>query len=108
MAIKMVPDVAAPLTVAAVNIVGRTTMPEWHDWLVYGMSIAGYVGGWMNWGGDYLKQIGVASLPLTADKLYERVRGVPIVGQRLAMRKVAGRGVSQTYSPGFTKPLETY
>ena len=107
MAIKMVPDLAAPLTTTVINIAGRTIMPQWHDWLVYGMTVAGYVGGYMNWGGDYLKQIGVSSLPLTADKLYERVRGGAVTGQRMAMRKVAGK-VSQTYGPGFGKPLETY
>ena len=106
MAIRMVPDVGAPLTVAAINIVGRTTMPEYHDWITYLMTIGGYVGGWMNWGGDFLKQVGVASLPLTADKIYERVRG-GTVSQRLGVRRPAG-AVRQTYAPGFSKPLETY
>jgi len=75
MAIKIVPDVGAPLTVAVVNIASRTAFPAYHDWVVYAMTALGYVGGWMGWGGEFVKQVGVSSLPLTADKLYERVRG---------------------------------
>ncbi|GAI48512.1 unnamed protein product, partial [marine sediment metagenome] len=64
--IRVVPDVGAPLTVAVVNIAGRSAFPEYHDWLVYGMTALGYVGAWMGWGGDFVKNVGVSSLPLTA------------------------------------------
>lgn len=95
--IRIVEDVGAPLTVAAVNIVGRTTIPQYHDWLVYGMTIVGYVGAWMRWGGDFVKQVGVSSLPLTADKIYERVRGG--VGSRLAFKSVSRYPAPATKSP---------
>ena len=75
MAIRMVPDVGAPLVVAGVNIASRTAFPEYHDWVVYGMTALGYIGAWMGWGGEFLKMVGVSSLPLTADKIYDRVRG---------------------------------
>lgn len=75
MSIKWIPDLGAPATVAVVNIAGRTAFPAYHDWVVYGMTALGYIGGFLNWGGDFVKQIGVSSLPLTADKLYERVKG---------------------------------
>ena len=86
--IKVVPDVGAPLTVAAVNIASRSAFPEYHDWLVYGMTALGFVAGWMGWGGDFVKQIGVSSLPLTADKIYTRVAG-GAGASRLATRKVS-------------------
>ena len=86
MAIKVTSDVGAPLAVTAVNIVSRTSIPEYHDWIIYAITVAGYVGAWMGWGGDFLKQMGVSSLPLTADKIYERVRGGAGAGRRLAFR----------------------
>ncbi len=86
--IRVVPDVAAPLTVAAVNIGTRAIFPVQHDWFVYGMTVAGYVAAWMGWGGDYIKNIGVSSLPLTADKIYDRFSGSP-VSKRLSMSRVS-------------------
>lgn len=85
--IRVVPDLAAPLTVAAVNIGTRSIFPVQHDWFVYGMTALGYVAAWMNWGGDYVKNIGVSSLPLTADKLYDRFAGGTL-SRRLSMSKV--------------------
>lgn len=107
--IRVVSDIGAPLAVSAVNIVGRTTMPQYHDYLVYGMSALGLVAGYMNWGGDFVKQMGVSSLPLTVDKIYERVTATPVTRARAipAAARVATR-VSQTPGPGFTKNLETY
>ncbi|KKL92591.1 hypothetical protein LCGC14_1883140 [marine sediment metagenome] len=91
MAIKMSSDIGAPLTVMAVNVVGRSVFPAYHDWLVYAMSVAGYLGAWMGWGGDFMKNIGVASLPLTAEKIYDRVAGTitPPVTKRLGMKSIA-------------------
>jgi len=87
----MVPDIGAPLAVAGINIASRTAFPEYHDWLIYGVTALGYIGGWMGWGGDFLKQMGVSSLPLTADKIYERVRGgaTSRASGRLAVRRVS-------------------
>ena len=86
--IRVVPDVGAPLAVAAVNIATRTAFPVQHDWFVYGMTAVGYIAAWMGWGGDFVKQVGVSSLPLTADKLYDRFAG-GVPASRLAMRKVS-------------------
>lgn len=94
--IDMIPDVGAPLAVTAVNIVGRTTMPQYHDWLVYGMTAIGYVGAFMGWGGDFVKQVGVSSLPITADKIYERLKGGTVSSP---VRRVATRTVSRYPAP---------
>ncbi len=102
MAIRMVEDVAAPLVVAGVNIVSRTAIPAYHDWLVYGMTTLGYIGGWMRWGGDFVKQIGVSSLPLTADKIYERVRGGAAVTKvRTTSNQLNRQRVTRSYEPEF-------
>lgn len=105
MAIKMIPDLGAPLTVAVVNIAGRTAFPTYHDWVVYAMTILGYVGGWMNWGGDFVKQIGVSSLPLTADKLYTRFSGgaASRASQSMSFRRAA---VSRYPAPAQEAPFQ--
>lgn len=99
--IRVVPDVGAPLTVAAVNIATRSVFPVQHDWFVYGMTAIGYVAAWMGWGGDFVKNIGVSSLPLTADKIYDRVAGAAPVSKRLAMRSV-----SRYPAPAYQSPYE--
>lgn len=88
MAIRVVPDVGAPLAVAAINIASRSVIPNYHDWVIYGMTGLGYIAAWMGWGGDFVKQMAVSSLPLTADKIYERVGG-GVGASRLAMRRVS-------------------
>lgn len=103
MAIRMIPDVGAPLIVTGVNIVARQSLPEWHDYVVYAMTAAGYIGGWMGWGGDLLKQIGVSSLPLTADKIYERVRGGAPAARRPAFRRAP---VSRYPAPALETPFQ--
>lgn len=95
--IDIIPDVGAPLAVTAVNIIGRTSMPDYHDWLVYGMTAVGYVGAFMGWGGDFVKQVGVSSLPITADKIYERVKGGTVSSR--GVRRVATRTVSRYPAP---------
>jgi len=99
MAIRMASDVGAPLTVMAVTVVGRSVFPAYHDWLVYAMSAAGYIGAWMGWGGDFMKNIGVASLPLTAEKIYDRVAGAAPVSKQLAMRSVSRYPAPATKTP---------
>ena len=83
-------DVGAPVAVMAVNVVGRTVFPQYYDWLTYGMTAIGYGAAMLNMGGDFVKNIGVASLPLTAEKIYDRVSGgLAPVSKRLGMRKVS-------------------
>ena len=100
MAIRVVSDVGAPLAVAGVNIVSRTTIPEYHDWVVYGMTGLGYIAAWMGWGGEFVKQMAVSSLPLTVDKIYERVRGGAGASRRLAFR------ASRYPAPAVKTPYE--
>jgi len=73
--IRLVPDVGAPLTVVAVDLVAESFIPAQAEYADYVMTAAGYLSAFMGWGGDYIKTIGVASLPLTARKIYDRVRG---------------------------------
>ena len=95
--IKFSSDVGAPLVVMGVNVVGRSVFPAYHDWLVYGMTALGYLAAWQGWGGDFTKNIGVSSLPLTAEKIYDRVAGG--VGGRL-------RTVSRYPAPATKAPYQ--
>ena len=91
MAIKLVPDVAAPLTVVAVDLVAESFIPAQAEYADYVMTVGGYLAAFMGWGGDYIKTLGVASLPLTARKIYDRVKGgAAIVGvSKTSFRRVA-------------------
>ena len=91
MAIKIGPDVGAPLAVAAVDLVTETIWPRYSAWFTYGMTIVGYVSGWAGWGGDTLKNVGVASLPLTAKRIYDTIRTEAPVSKGLAFRSRVSR-----------------
>ena len=91
MAIKIGPDVGAPLTVAAVDLVSETIWPAYSNWLTYGMTIVGYVAGWAGWGGDFLKNIGVSSMPLTAKRVYDSIRSATPVSKMAVRRSAVAR-----------------
>jgi len=99
MAIKLLPDVGSPLAVAAMDIVMDATAPQYGEWARYGMAGLGYVGGWMGWGGDALKNVGIAALPLAVKSLYNRVRG-GVARQVRQPLKVRDR-VTQHQTPGY-------
>ncbi len=87
MAIRVVPDIGAPATVIAVDLMTESFAPGFSEPASYLMTGLGYLAGMTRFGGDYLKNIGVASAPMSARRLFERVRGtsVPITG-RMASR----------------------
>ena len=101
MSIKIVPDVVAPLAVTAVNLIARSKSAQASDWATYAMTAIGYIGAAMNKGGDFVKNIGVASLPLTAQKIYDRVKGMAPVG-RMAVHNVGT--VSRYPAPAYNDP----
>lgn len=76
---RLVEDIGAPVAVAAVDIAMEKFALAYHDWAIYAMTALGYIGAYMNFGGDFVKQVGVASAPLTLRKLYEKfaITGVP-------------------------------
>lgn len=73
MAIQLVNDVIPPVAVAAVDIVMKQTMPTYADYAVYGMTALGYIGAFLNWGGDFVKNVGIAAAPMALEKLYAMV-----------------------------------
>ena len=91
MAIRIVPDVGAPLTVTAIDLIGESVMPKYSNWITYGMTLVGYGAGFMGWGGDFIKNIGVSSMPLTAKRIYDAVRSPTPVSSGLAFRNRVAR-----------------
>jgi len=81
MPINWAPDVGAPAVVAGINIASRTGLPDYHDTIIYGVALLGYVAAAMDWGGAFIKQMGVAAAPLALDKLYERFKGTPVASR---------------------------
>lgn len=102
MAIKMMDDVGAPLAVAGIDIASKATMPQWNNWIIYGVTGLGYLASVMGWGGNFIKQMGVSSLPLTAERIYAQVMG-GAVSERLAYRarKSVGRYPAPAYDTQF-------
>jgi len=91
MSIKMGPDVGAPLAVAGVSLVSETIWPQYSNWFTYGMTAVGYASGFFGWGGDFLKNIGVSSMPLTAKLIYDQVRTPAAVSKGVAFRRSVAR-----------------
>lgn len=104
MAIKIVPDVVAPLAVTAVDLVTEATAPNWNEWASYICAVGGYLGGFMGWGGDMVKNFGIASLPWAAKNIYERVRGTAGASKRLNYRPVSK--VSRYPAPAQEIPFQ--
>lgn len=91
--IKLGPDLGAPLAVTAINLASEAMLPKQTNWFSYGMTAVGYLAGWAGWGGDILKNIGVASLPLSAKAIYDSVRGTPVSGRAVSYRTAGRVGV---------------
>lgn len=112
MSIKLVEDVGAPVAVAAVDIVSAAAKPEWNEWIMYGVTLAGYVGSQMNKGGNFLKNVGISAMPTALKLVYNRVKTMtgasarPSQAGRTYARvanygSVASRGISDVVKPEF-------
>jgi len=112
--IRPMEDLGSPAVVTLVDQITLEAAPEYNEWAAYGLTAIGYIGGFMGFGGGFVKNLGVASLPLTVRHIRERFRTErrATAPSRMAFRPAAasayrGRPVSQTPGPGFDK-LETY
>jgi hypothetical protein len=111
MPIKIVEDVGAPLAVTAVDILTLEMAPDWNEYAAYILTGVGYITAFMNLraGGEFLKNVGIASLPLTARHIYDRVKGVPttrratVGASRMALQPISRQPVQRSYQPEFEK-----
>lgn len=75
MAIKLVPDLGAPIAVTAVDLLLEKFAPEYTKWATGAMALGGYVGAYMGFGGDFVKNVGISALPAFAKNLYDYIVG---------------------------------
>jgi hypothetical protein len=81
--IHIVDDIGAPLAVTLVNTFARGSAKtiagmSYAEAATYLMTLGGYAAAYMGWGGRYgnfVKNVAIASAPLTFDKLYTRIKG---------------------------------
>ena len=101
MGIKIVEDIGAPLAVTAVDLLTLEAMPEWNEYAAYVLAAGGILGGYLNYGGPAVKNVGIAALPLAARHVYTRVKAGQATGvggrsNRLAFRPAGRSGIRQT------------
>ena len=115
MAIKWAEDLGAPAIVAAVDIVVEQQKPTWSRGVGIGLSAMGYIlGGVMNIGGTFVKNIGIAAAPWAMESVYEWIKegtaspvtsrmqmrsGVGSVANKIANN--AGSRITRSYQPEF-------
>lgn len=108
MAIKMLPDLGAPLGVTAIDLLSETYAPNYNEWAAYIVAVAGYLGAWMGWGGDTMKNMGIAAFPWAAKKLYDRVKGgMTARPSRMTFRRSAGVATRAPMTRYPAVPTET-
>lgn len=92
--IRIVEDLGSPALVSAIDVLTDEVAPNWNEWLAYAMTAIGYLGGSLGFGGPFVKNLGVASLPLTVRNIRDRVKtGASGKASRLAFRP---SGIRQT------------
>ncbi|MGQ9545917.1 MAG: hypothetical protein ACUVTR_01960 [Dehalococcoidia bacterium] len=111
--VKVIGDVGAPALVTVVDILTLDQKPEWNEWASYIMAGAGYIIGGLDLirgtGGEFIKNIGIAALPLAARNIYNRVkapvsRPVGASASRFVLRhtpSAPSTPVSRSYQPEF-------
>lgn len=107
--IKWTDDLVPPAIVAAADILTTEQKPTWNRPVGIGMAIAGYVvGGVMGIGGNFVKNIGIASAPWAFEQLYllakekgviSQVQGAATLQMRPSRRLGAGSGIGRWPAP---------
>ena len=96
-------DLAAPGAVVAIDLITLEMAPEYNKTASYVMTAVGYGAALLGIGGGalpFLKNMGVASLPLTARNIYEYVKAQSGTARRAtSTSRMALRPVSQHASP---------
>ncbi len=105
MAIKWVSDLGAPLAVVAVDLTIESTAPNYSKWATGIMAAGGYLAAWQGWGGDFVKNVGIASLPAFAKNIYDYVKGgaASHASRSMSFRRAA---VSRYPAPAQEAPFQ--
>lgn len=109
--IRLVPDVGAPAMVIGVDLLTQEYAPNYNELASYIMAGGAYIATGLGLvkggGGDFVKNIGIASAPLAARNIMDRIRQ-PVArragagAQRLALRHTpVSQPVNRAYQPEF-------
>ena len=107
MAIRPLDDLGGPAFVALADIITSEKKPSWNRPLGIAMCAGGYIlGGVMNVGGNFLKQMGVGSFDWAAGSLYAYTKEttptrVTRNATRVPISKSIGRYPAPAYDEGF-------
>lgn len=81
MGINAVNDLGAPVLVTAVDLTIETVAPDYSKYATGIMAVGGYLGAYFNYGGDFVKNVGIASLPAFAKNIYDWARAGTTAGR---------------------------
>lgn len=107
--LNMVEDLLAPASVVGVDILTLEALPEYNNYAAYIMTGVGYLGALMGWGG-FVKNIGIASLPLTARHIYAYVKaqgGTTSRASRSTAARFALQPVSHRAAPAVSRMYQS-
>ena len=102
--IKMVDDFGAPAVVALADIATSEKKESWNKPLGIGISAASYLlGGFMGIGGNFVKQMGVASFPWAAGSIYQYIKEAAPISARTSSKVSSriGRYPAPAHAEGF-------
>ena len=100
--LKLVEDVGAPVAVIAADMLTDSMAPKYNEWVNYGLTVLGYVGAVMDFGGGFVKNLGISAAPLSARALKARFSktGTSARASAPAMRQVS-RYPAPAFNPTF-------
>lgn len=109
MAIRLMEDLGAPLAVTVVDLATEAMIPaageegvNWNEMLSYVLAVGGYAAAWMRFGGDFMKNVGIASMPWAAKSVYRRF----MKKESGVTRRLAYRSVSRYPAPANKSPFQ--
>jgi len=70
----LINDLGAPIAVTAIQLGVETAKPEWEEYASYVVAAGSGVAFYMGYGGDFVKNMMVASIPWAARNIYDRVK----------------------------------
>ena len=104
--IRWVDDLGAPAVVTLASIGVDQVKPSLDRPMGIGLSAAGYIlGGYMNIGGNFMKNVGIAAAPWAMRSIYEWAKGAGLGGRVNNTRLASVRGRVSRY-PGPARDEE--
>ena len=104
--IKWGSDLGAPAAVAVLDIVTAEKAPEANKPVMVGAAVVGYGCAWARFGGDFMKNIGIAAMPAALEAIYYWVKAkvAPAAAAQLGARRLTMRPTRQITTTTVVSP----